>query len=320
MRVVLQVSDGPDAGKTIEMRPGRIAQVGRSSWADLPVAGDPALADIHFLLECGTSSCRLRDLNSPGGTFHNGRRVSQAALGDGDVIRAGQTSFVVQLGAAAVGARAPAPMTTAGLSPAPGPEETGREASQAIGVPLPQVLRSQEEPLFALLDAARDLRVLVLLHESGEEFQSLYEGPKGEQLGLVAPYLVRLPAASPLLETLVGEGWGRSWGVYLTSRSPFGDVRKHLRRFLVVQTDDGKKLYFRFYDPRVLRDYLTTCTGPEAHEFFGPVESYLVEDADPATLLSFAGPDSDQAIRPRSIPLLSLPKGHPAAPRGGRSS
>jgi hypothetical protein len=141
--------------------------------------------------------------------------------------------------------------------------------------------------LFALLDAARSPRVLELLRGSGEEHQSLYEGPKGEELADWAPYAVRLPAPSRLLETLVREGWGESWGIYFTSRKTLAEVRKHFRHFLMVKLAEGRDAYFRFYDPRVLRVYLPSCNTAEAAQFFGPVRDYLMEAKESDTLLQF---------------------------------
>jgi hypothetical protein len=44
---------------------------------------------------------------------------------------------------------------------------------------------------------------------------------------------------------------------------------------------------FRYYDPRVLRTYLPTCSQQDLGEFFGPVLNYVVEGEDPAELLRF---------------------------------
>jgi hypothetical protein len=57
-------------------------------------------------------------------------------------------------------------------------------------------------------------------------------------------------------------------------------VRKHLRRLLMVKLDDGgRRLYFRFYDPRVLRAFLPTCSVRQDEEMFGDrdIHSFLVE-------------------------------------------
>jgi hypothetical protein len=142
-------------------------------------------------------------------------------------------------------------------------------------------LRAEAEAgrLYGVLDAARDPAVLRLLKGGGEEHRSLYNGRRGENLAGVAPYLVRFSPQSALLSSLVEQGFGRGWGIYVTSELPFNDIRRHLRTLLVVETreGEGQPLYFRFYDPRALRPFLTSCTLEEAARLFGPLRSFLVE-------------------------------------------
>lgn len=149
------------------------------------------------------------------------------------------------------------------------------------------ILTNTPEPLYAVLDAARDLAALNWTRESGEEFQSLYDGASARDLEMFAPYLVRFSKPSPLIGKLVDKAWGKSWGIYLTSAASFPDLRKHFRHFLMAETEGAKIVYFRFYDPRVLRQYLPTCTPQEVRQFFGPIESFLVEDEDPLRPLRF---------------------------------
>jgi hypothetical protein len=172
--------------------------------------------------------------------------------------------------------------------------------------PAAAFLRAREGPLYAILDAARDPLVLARLSGCGEEHQSLYEGPKAARNADVAPYLVALPPGTPFLETLARDGWGQSWGVYLTCGRPFREVRKQLRRSLTVETEGGKKLLFRFYDPRVLRVFLPTCTPEESAEFFGPIEAFLVEGESPTTLLAFT---RDRPAEPTEFRLSDPPGG-----------
>ncbi len=160
----------------------------------------------------------------------------------------------------------------------------GSEARFSSQKELARLLRGHE-PLFAVLDAARDPAILKLLHDSGEQVQSLYDGRRGEQLADVAPYLARVPAGSSLFEALLREGWGRSWGILLACEEPFAELRRHLRRFLVVQTEDRSALYFRFYDPRVLRPFLASASDEQRREFFGPVSAFLLEGRGRRTLL-----------------------------------
>jgi hypothetical protein len=124
------------------------------------------------------------------------------------------------------------------------------------------------------------------LKGSGQEHQTLYDGAKGEELAGFGPWLVRLTPAG-LLEDLVRDGWGKSWGVYLTCDAGLADVRRHLRKFLMAKLPDGREVYFRFYDPRVLRTYLPACLPDEMASFFGPIRRYILEGPDPAEVLEF---------------------------------
>jgi hypothetical protein len=289
VRVVLQIRSGPLAGREAAIEPGRALRVGRTDKAELVVAADARLSGAHFAVENGEGGARLRDLASRGGTLLNGERVDEARLRDGDRIRAGDTAFVVRFHDEA----APEPISPPEAEPAVGPD-----------VRLLQILRAEPTPLFALLDAARGDEVRGLIRGCPEETASLYDGVQGKVLEEYAPHLVRLPAGSPFLDVLVREGWGRSAGVYLTSRRPFKEVRRHLRRFLMVREEEtDTELYFRFYDPRVLRVFLPTCTPRQAGVFFGEVDRFLLEDADPAVLLRFSPSPSGEGAEREAVAL-----------------
>ena len=152
---------------------------------------------------------------------------------------------------------------------------------------LQDLLAKDFQPLYALLDAAREPSVLKVIYESKEEFQSLYEGTQGSQLAHFAPYLIRIPQKSPLIQTLAQQAWSKSWGVFVTCDKPLRELRTHFRHFLNVRLFDGTTVYFRFYDPRVLRLFLPTCLPEEITQFFGPVKEFLMEAEDPSTALHF---------------------------------
>jgi len=158
------------------------------------------------------------------------------------------------------------------------------------------ILGRESAPLFAVLDAARDGRVLALLRESVDEFQSLYDGHAAELLEEVAPYLARLPRGSRLLARLVHEGWGDSLGVYLTSARPFKDVRAHLQRLLAASAGgERRRIYFRYYDPRVLRAFLPACDPRRAADLFAStIEKFLVEGPQ-GEVLQFRRPTPSDA-------------------------
>jgi hypothetical protein len=291
MRVTLEVHSGPQAGRFITVPAGTEVIVGRKAPAHFLIEGDLTLSRAHFALTCDPPRCLIRDLGSTAGTFLNGEPITQAEVQQGDIIEAGSTFLIVR-----IDARTP---TTSEFMPSrpaidinldrdgPPTEEIQAVDDESILDQVLKHLRSQNEPLFAILDAARDPLVFICLMNCNEQYQSLYEGMKGERLAAAAPYLVSLPPRSLFLETLVREGWGNSWGIYLTCPEPFEAVREHLRRFLTVKTEAGRELLFRYYDPRVLRVFLPGCLPEELAAFFGSISQVSLEGPSPEILLRF---------------------------------
>jgi hypothetical protein len=167
---------------------------------------------------------------------------------------------------------------------------TGDDLTRAVADTVTGVaalLARQASPIFAILDGARGAPARSLMRTSGLRFQSLYEGEAGEDLAPFGPYLVALPTDEAGLSPWLAEAWGKSFGVYLTCAEPFEAVRRHLRRFLMVELDTGRKVHFRFYDPRVLRVFLPPCTHDEWVQFFGPINAYVAESEDASAALLF---------------------------------
>jgi hypothetical protein len=259
---ILQVRWGPMAYQKAIIEPGQVLRVGRGSSAGLVVPHDPELAEEQLEIAWSGKRGWMYDLKSPSGTLLDGERVEQGEVFNGSWLRAGQTDFSVYF-----------ERTTPPREPEqPDPPEWVASKARAL-----EALRDQQAPLYAIVDVARDERILELLHESVEECHSLYEGPQGAALAEVAPYLVSLPRKdSWLLEALVQEGWAAAWGVYFTAPVPLLQVRRHLRRFLMVEAESVEgRLYFRFYDPRVLHVFLPTCSSGERKEFFGDIECFF---------------------------------------------
>lgn len=264
-RAIVEIRFGPRASEKAVIEPGGTLTVGRSDRAGLSVPADPRVSRLHFSLSWDGETCRFEDLGSHEGTSVNGEPRPPGAKGEllnGAFLQAGGTMFSVFF---------------EGSTPARGKPREPTDAQRAAL----SALRDEGEGLYGVLDAARDKRILETLHESVDPHRSLYDGVKGDALAGVAPYLVRFDPSSALLDRLVNEGWGRRWGVFFQHRSPFDDVRRHLRRFLMVEDDEtGERLYFRFYDPAVLRSFLPTCTPRQRAQIFGEIERFLVEDEE----------------------------------------
>lgn len=323
MLFLLETVSGPQVGHKTHLQTGTPFSVGRTKGNHL-FPDDSGMSGSHFVLETTLKGCRLRDLHSSNGTFLNGARVKEATLANGDEIRAGNTVFVIRMfDDEPLPATPPKPEHKPLSSAAPNPEQSpampapsprlygGLPSFPAAALkivteplappharPLPpapaprqprlqDLLAKEFQPLYALLDASREPSVLKVILESKEEHQSLYQGPQGAQLAHFAPYLIRVPQKSALLDTLVGQAWSKSWGVFVTSDTPLTDLRTHFRHFLTVKLPDGQQVYFRYYDPRVLRLFLPTCFPEEATQFFGPVKHFLVEAEAPNLALHF---------------------------------
>jgi hypothetical protein len=142
--------------------------------------------------------------------------------------------------------------------------------------------------VMAVLDGAQDDVIYAMVRDAFQEKYCLYGGNLPWPLPQTAPYLVELERGDRLTRFLIEKGWGRNWGFYLRSASSTKAVRHHLRRLLIVRDDKGRRRIFRFYDPRVLRVYLPSCTREELRIFAGPATDFLMESADGKGVQAFS--------------------------------
>ena len=142
--------------------------------------------------------------------------------------------------------------------------------------------------LFAILDPAADMSVLNGLFRFNPEHMSLFRDTPMEPLADVAPYLVKLARDSEMLQWLINEGWGKNWGVFFSSSAKTEDLFSHFRHFCRVRVEEGSEVFFRFYDPRVLPVYLSSCTLSEADAFFGPAGFFFTEADNGRDLLALS--------------------------------
>ncbi len=260
-RAILKVLWGKSASQKLVLNANQSVRVGRGEEAELSLPLDRNLSVTHFAVDYAHGMIRVRDLASLGGTKVDGAPFASGAVDSGSVIQAGDTMFRVFL-------ERHTPSSELDENPE-------RIAAARVALPL---LRS-EPSLYGVFDAARDPRITSLLDESVDEAWSLYDGAGGDAMADVAPYLVRFRADSDLLDVLVGEGWGLGWGIYFSADRPLREVRRHLRRFLMVEAEDAReKMYFRYYDPRVLRAFLPMATPRQRSELFGDLSVFLYED------------------------------------------
>lgn len=158
---------------------------------------------------------------------------------------------------------------------------SGMDARQLADYLWPQGDSLSGPQVHLLVDGARDPELVSMIRFGKLEYNCLFSGRLTPRLQAAAPYLVHLAAASPLTRELLSRVWGNSGGILTVARADvtLQQQRLHFKKFLRVQDEDGRVLQFRFYDPRVLRIYLPSCTPEECQRFFGPVSRIVMESA-----------------------------------------
>lgn len=161
------------------------------------------------------------------------------------------------------------------------PTDTGGIAA-ALRAALPS---SPGKHVYGVVDAAScaDLAFEAQI-KHGQQIRTLFLEEVATQAWNVAPYLVSVNPASAYLDSWARK-WGTNAGVLMVSEADVETLHRHLREIFVVQDETGQEHFFRFYDPRVLRTFLPTCSEDQRKEFFGPIEEFVLEPAQGSTLI-----------------------------------
>jgi hypothetical protein len=146
--------------------------------------------------------------------------------------------------------------------------------------------------VYAILDTARDERIYPALAEYRCEYRHLFRGSLPPVLEKVAPHLVEVNPSSGFARWLIEEGWGMSWGIFLASPARLDILKNHFRDLVRVKDEAGRTIYFRYYDPRVFRVYLPTCTKDELQAVFGQVRHFFTEGEDGNLAIEYRIEDS----------------------------
>ena len=314
MRAILEVLEGPLTGRRIEVYPGHSISFGRNVRADIPVPGDGYMSGRHFQVENTSEGCFVRDLGSSNGTFVNGSRVERVPAAPQDLIAAGSSKFRLLVEtedpAAAedllsrTGTMVRGPFDEA--PPAAANERAAMEQTQVadrslltatgtrsilpidVNVPFrwqgftaPQVaileaLYSSPGSLYVYLNGLREQLIQAYVEASGEQFVPLGQALVGGR-AVPSSYLVHLPRTANLLNVLMKEGWGRTWGVYCSSPASFEQVAAHLYAFSTVQSGTGVPLNLPLCDPQFLQALLSGLSPAETLALFGPIRHFFLE-------------------------------------------
>lgn len=154
--------------------------------------------------------------------------------------------------------------------------------------------------LYAVIDACDTPVVPEKARELGEtRAVSLYRGTADEQYWAFAPYLFAVDGE--LLDWIAADLWTEPWGIFAVADGDIEAVRRHFRRFLLVQAPDGEQWYFRFYDPRVLSTFLPSCSQIQLNDLFSDVAGYICTDSTGELLFLSLAEGSSSRKQPMRI-------------------
>lgn len=141
--------------------------------------------------------------------------------------------------------------------------------------------------LYGIVDSARNDEVFRYLVTGDVRYKSLFEDTMDVQSYGVSGFLVECKKESPLFQWMTTDAWGDNSSIFFTSKASFEDLFSHFQKFNRVYLEGDDVVLFRYYDPRVLRNYLPTCNQVEIETFFGEVGSFFAESDTPEVIYVF---------------------------------
>lgn len=305
MRVILQITSEPGAGRKVLLSASQSLQVGRTEQADFSVPQDGRMSAVHFAIETDNETCRLRDLKSTNGTQLNGTPVTERVLlHTGDKIQAGETLFAVD-----IEGDAPRELAVPAARPRAGAMEAVVSAGDGAAAALPErrkvefsaetctsgltlfrgsIAAIAPADLAVLLGRSLAVHLIVDFRNLGtplpEELTQpdfLFDWFDPESAADVSPVIV---SQADLLTwpELVAQGWGNDAVICLFSHQEKPALLAHLRNVVRVK---GKRpeqggAILGYCWPGVMSMLLAHNTPAFVSHLLGGIEAVLVEFAD----------------------------------------
>lgn len=111
------------------------------------------------------------------------------------------------------------------------------------------------------------------------EVECLFTGDLADELADVAPYLALVGVLDEAIIGYLQYLLQEQCAVLVIdekSELTFSETHRHFRKFNVVYDPEGKPLFFRYYDPRVLSCTLSVFDTQQLNTFFGFFSAFFV--------------------------------------------
>jgi len=285
MMMVLEVLTGPDAGRSLLVRPGDVVRVGRALDCELALLADDTLALKQFSITGDGETYSMFHM-SGNPTLWNGSPVEAHPLAHLDKILAGETMLRIFY---------------LGNTEPPQPDSPVDRLLSS--------LRALGKPLFAVVDIKLEPWISGAASMAGVSARPLLLGHTEETLTEARPWVFLLTGSERFTAEIVRGCWSRGRVVFLCADEQIDGLVAALRPFLFLEDDTGELLGFRFFDPRAARALLPTLDPRYTDAFFTAAPVLLLEDGRPRYLWTYyAGSRGVRAVRLPLIPnALYLP-------------
>lgn len=171
-------------------------------------------------------------------------------------------------------------------------------------------------PLYAIVEGTRIPALFDHIEDEEIDHIGLYQGAVAEDLGEAAPVLLRLEKGHKLLRMLLTDLGDddaptgmlpKEAAFFVRSASPLPALRRHFRHFTQLPTEDGRRIYFRFWEPASAASYFDHIAGD-----VGQVAAWFGHPRAPIARLILPGRTPDGWLMHQFTP--SLPAGTAPAP------
>ncbi|AUG55451.1 DUF4123 domain-containing protein [Thalassospira marina] len=131
---------------------------------------------------------------------------------------------------------------------------------------------------YAVIDASKMRHLAENLASSGLEYRCLFTGEAGENLGDVAPYLVKLDRENRFSSDLLSKGdrpwqhWDSEAALFVRSAAGFDDIWRHMRKFTKIRDAGDKWFFLRFWDRMFVHYLHEHPKGPFPDGFFREID------------------------------------------------
>ncbi|MCK7502564.1 MAG: DUF4123 domain-containing protein [Comamonadaceae bacterium] len=138
---------------------------------------------------------------------------------------------------------------------------------------------AENAKLFAIIDGAQSVELAFVARLMGHPVYTLFSGDMAEAVAHVLVLTWSLWANRSPFWKNGSRRLGVPAGILLQTTAELEVlVRSICGEIFVVTDEEGQEYFFRYYDPRVIRTFLPTCTASELEEFFGVVDRWIVEN------------------------------------------